>query len=222
MTLVTPLRPRESATLVALMTWTYRKQRADEMTGKALVGERSTPALPPPPAWSLDGCYRMEAISRLGCKVDGGGWQRPAVHPDAEALHDCVVELSRTDWIGARLVQRYGRLGVMPDWHPAPQRLVPSRDARGRPRVTEIERVRVKGRSCAVLASILRLDPEDSFVDSLRQEYTLWQCALASIQRASPPLTRWRIAGLGAISNPWIGIAKGPFIETERCTILSY
>jgi hypothetical protein len=203
MSIVTPIVHREPATLVALMSWTYRRQRADEMTGKALAGEKGGAAAEPRPGWSLDGCYRIEAISRLGCKIDGGGWQRPAVHADAEALHDCVVALSQSDWIGARLVQRYGRQGTVPDWHPQPQRLVPSRDARGRPRVVEVGRVRVKGRDAVILASPLRLDPEDSYIGSLRHEYTLWHCALTRIQAMRPMLARWRITELGAAACPW-------------------
>jgi hypothetical protein len=203
MSIAIPLATRESASLAALMIWTYRRQRADEMTGRTLFGEKGGAPLPPGPRWSLDGCYRIEAEAKLGCKIDGGGWQRPAVHPDAEALHDCVVVLSRTDWIGARLLMRYGRQGATPDWHPEPQRLVPWRDARGRPRVVEMERVKVKGRSSIVLASPLRLDPEDSYIASLRHEYSCWRDALAAIDDMLPALSRWRVTGLGAVAQPW-------------------
>jgi len=207
-------RIRESTSLVALLIWTYQRQKADVMSGKGLwmsEAKASDPELEPAQAWSGCGCAQLAAVAALGARIAGGGWQRPIVHPDADLIHDRVVEMSKTDWSGAMLLRRYGRQGGVPEWSEGRQEFEPEYDARDRiiqDRYDEVALVAdAAGRPRAVPVRYcpVRLYPSDSWVDMTRAEYRLWHRALRNLGAAlsERKLTRWTVTGLGAAAEPW-------------------
>ena len=222
-----PSRPdgvRESITLVALLVWTYQRQKAEAMSGKGLwgpeqqiEGQGSDGLREAPRQWSGCGCAQLAAVAALGARIELGGWQRPALHPDAELVHDLVVEMSKTDWAGALLLRRYGFQGGAPEWSEGRQEFEPERDARDRviqDRYDEVALVidtRGRERAVPVLYCPVRKYPDNSWIDMTRGEYRVWHSALARLARALgvPPdgrgLVRFRIADLGAAAEPWNG-----------------
>ena len=109
----------EPTTAAALVTWTYRDQKADAVTGKALVLPGAIPHhRSRPPARSRDGCASLARYGALGAVIPGTGHaQRPVLHRDAETVHDAVVALSAADPLGALLLVRHGKSGEPPDHH---------------------------------------------------------------------------------------------------------
>jgi hypothetical protein len=212
-----PAETREPTTLTALLVWTYARQKADVMSGKGLwTSERKANAVPEPAQqWSGCGCAQLAAVAALGARIERGGWQRPALHPDAELVHDLVVEQSKDDWAGAMLLQRYGRQGDTPDWSDGRQEFEPLRDGRDRivqDRYDEVAMVidgRGRERAVPVLYCPIRLYPDDAWISMTRGEYRLWHGALGRLVRAlaHPPagrgLIRWTVTGLGAAAEPW-------------------
>lgn len=218
-----PAAARETITLVALLVWTYQRQKADAMSGKGLWGPEQQAddagsklaELAPRRQWSGCGCAQLAAVAALGARIENGGWQRPALHPDAELVHDLVVEMSRDDWAGAMLLRRYGAQGGAPDWSEGRQEFEPERDARDRviqDRYDEVALVidsRGRERAVPVLYCPVRLYPDDSWVAMTRGEYRIWHTALARLARAlaDPPegrgLTRFQVTDLGAAAEPW-------------------
>jgi len=214
-----PMAAREATGLVDLLVWTYQRQKADLMSGKGLwTPEQRADASPidqPTRRWSGCGCAQLAAVAALGARIEKGGWQRPALHPDAELVHDLVIEMSRTDWAGAMLLMRYGRQGGMPEWSEGRQEFEPERDERDRivqDRYDEVVlALDVRGRERAVPVRYcpVRLYPSDAWIEMTRGEYRTWHRALARLAKAlaSRPegagLGRWRIVGLGAAAEPW-------------------
>ncbi len=206
----------QSTTMVALLVWTYQRQKADVMSGKGLwTPEARTESGEEPKRWSGCGCAQLEAVAALGARVQPGGWQRPALHPDAELVHDSLVELSRADWLGAMLLRRHARQGGAPDWSEGRQEFEPERDARDRivqDRYDEVVTVidqRGRERAIPVLYCPLRKYPDDSWIEMTRGEYRNWHRALGllaeRLAEAGPRrLVRWRVAGLGAEAEPWL------------------
>ncbi len=169
---------REPTTAVALLTWVYRDQKADVMSGLDLHGpDGAGPAAAHSHApWPPDCCAVLARTARLGGRIRGTGHlQRPALHPDAEAVHDLVVALSANDPAGARLLRDYGRLGEIPDpcdtW---PEAFPPPHYGPG----------------------------PDGDAEAWA-EYRAWRAALARVAAALPPLRRWQLTGLGAVEAPW-------------------
>jgi len=209
---------RESTDLVSPLVWTYHRQKADVMSGKGLWSSEHKTIAPdeePPQAWSGCGCAQLAAVAALGARIDGGGWQRPAVHSDADAIHDLVIELSKTDWIGAMLLRRHGREGAAPTWSEGRQEFEPVRDERDRivqDRVDESVMIVGAGghaRAVPVKYCPVRLYPSDAWIEMSRGEYRAWHRALqrlaAMIARLPDGrgLVRWAVTGLGAASEPW-------------------
>jgi hypothetical protein len=208
---------REPITLTALLVWTYARQKADVMSAKGLWTSERTGAAEPEPVqqWSGCGCAQLAEVAALGARIEKGGWQRPAVHPDADLVHDLVIEQSKTDWAGAILLRRYGRQGGTPEWSDGRQEFEPLYDERDRivqDRYDEVILVTDgKGRERAkpVLYCPVRLYPDDAWIAMTRGEYRLWHGALGRLARmlADPPegrsLTRWSVTGLGAAAEPW-------------------
>jgi len=209
---------RESTTLFALLVWTYQRQKADLMSGKGLWQSEQLAIAPdeePPQTWSGCGCAQLAAVAALGARIDGGGWQRPAVHADADLVHDLVIELSKSDWIGAMLLRRYGREGTAPEWSGGRQEFEPERDARERivqdrydESVTILD-TRGRLRAVPVKYCPVRLYPSDSWIEMTRGEYRAWHRALerlaAMIARLPEQqgMARWQVIGLGAVAEPW-------------------
>lgn len=212
-----PAPAHQSTDLVALLIWTYQRQKADVMSGRGLWTPevRASADLEPSQGWSGCGCAQLEAVAALGVRIEPGGWQRPALHPDAELVHDLVVELSRTDWVGATLLRRHGRQGDMPDWGAGPQVLEPVRDGRDRivqDRYDEVVTIRdAAGRERVVPVPYCPVQrfPSDEWLDMIRGEYRHWFAALrrlaAMLSRPADGrrLSRWTVSGLGTTAEPW-------------------
>ena len=209
---------REGIALTALLVWTYQRQKADAMSGKGLWSPelaRESDGGEPARRWSGCGCAQLAAVAALGVRIEGGGWQRPAVHADAELVHDLVVAMSEDDWAGAMLLRRYGRQGGAPEWSEGRQEFEPVRDARDRivqdayDEVALVIDARGRERAMPVRYCPVRAHPSDAWIEMTRAEYRTWFAALKRLARAlaAPPgkraLTRWRIVGLGATAEPW-------------------
>lgn len=203
---------REDTTLVSLLDWTYRRQKADIMTGKGLWQPEELSGLNDDDyhgGWSGDGCAALESCGALGAIIPGTGHkQRAVVHDDAVAVHDAVVALSRSDWVGAMLLRRYGRQGGMPEWRSSQPRPVPVMPTRGnKPVVASFvnEYVGRDGRRRKVSAqySMIEYVPPPGMVEIMRGEYRAWWAGLSAL--SVPRLSRWRLVGPGAVAEPWNG-----------------
>ncbi len=227
----------EKITAVALLTWVYRDQKADLMSGKDLCTAEAEAADPAEyhGGWSGDGCAAVAQMGRVGAIIRGTGHrQRPALHPDAEAIHDLVVALSRTDPLGARLLRYHGRHADRPDFWDAVPAPGPVHRRTGNNRLKVIEdatlpgnshlerrtrRIRGTNRREPVWIEVfhpfcpLRYVPSFEAVDEARAKYRVWWQALARIAAALPPLQRWRLDGLGAEESPWLTPAACPRAE---------
>ncbi len=217
----------EPITAVGLLTWVYRDQKADVMSGKELHAAETGTADSETyhGGWSADGCAAIAEIARVGAIVRGTGQhQYPALHPDAEAVHDRVVALSRTDPLGARLLLVHGRRGDTPEFGttiPAPG---PVRRRTGNNRLQIVEdatlpgnshlerrerRIRGTARRSRVWVEVhypfcpLSYSPSFEAAAETQAEYQAWWRALARVAAGLPPLRRWRLAGLGANETPW-------------------
>jgi hypothetical protein len=220
-----PVVLRESTTITALLVWTYQRQKADVMSGKGLWMSEQKAASPdaePPQAWSGCGCAQLAVVAALGARIESGGWQRPAVHNDADLVHDLVIEMSKGDWIGAMLLQRYGRQGGAPEWSEGRQEFEPERDGRDRIVQDRYHEVAVttdaagRVRAVPVRFCPVRPYPSDDWIEMTRGEYRSWHRALSRLadMLARPPkgrdLQRWTIIGLGAAAEPWSACATEP------------
>jgi hypothetical protein len=112
------VKSRQAVSIEWLLSWAYRRQRVVEITGRSLsrgeaaaagerwVKERTT---------SGDGCVAIYEGGILGRKIDGGlpprGIAQP-LHPDAETVHDAVLEMP---WHQAALLINFGRTGLAPE-----------------------------------------------------------------------------------------------------------
>ena len=213
---------RIPTSLVALLIWTYQRQRADLMSGKGLFGPERNVVVPesePDHQWSGCGCALLEAVHQLGVRIEPAGWQRPAVHADADLVHDLVVEISRADWLGAMLLRRQARLGAPPEWGEGRQRFEPLRDARDRVVQDRYDEVVVLDDNHGVRAVPVRYCPvvaypSDAWVEMTRGEYRAWHRALVALERALAALPRerglmrYRIAELGAMAEPWNAVGN--------------
>lgn len=207
------IKAKERMTMVSMLVWTYRDQKADVMTGKGLFGPEVAAVAGDedswePHAWSRCGCAQMEAIGHVGCRIDGGGWQRPSLHPDAEVIHDAVVVLSQANWMGAALLRRYGRLGGTPDWcGDIRQEFEPVFEANSRRPVQDRfdEVSMVKGRASKHLYCPVQLYPPNEWIDLARGEYCAWHGALGRlfVSLSDATLSRHELTGLGAVPEPW-------------------
>jgi hypothetical protein len=226
--LTPPVAVREAITIAALLVWTYQRQKADVMSGKGLWVSELRIAAPedePPQAWSGCGCAQLAAVAVLGARIEAGGWQRPIVHNDADLVHDLVIEMSKKDWVGAMLLQRYGRQGGAPEWSEGRQEFEPERDGRDRIVQDRYDEVAVTAdaagrvRATPVRYCPVRLYPSDDWVEMSRGEYRTWHRALgrlAAMLAARPQgrgLTRFAVTGLGAAAEPWNGRATEPESE---------
>jgi hypothetical protein len=191
---------RETTTLVALLDWAYRRQRVDADDSRALHELEM-----------LAGAGGSSAASvaqngLLGCTIHSTAHkQRPAHHPDAATVADCVALLAAP---GRWLVEQHARAGTVPDWGQS-QHLEPVIQG-GRPLVVEAERVEVRyGRgqrhTVAVTYCPLQLWPDDSWVRMQRAEYTRWHRALEVLAALldGAGLQRRRVEGIGAQAAPW-------------------
>lgn len=211
------IRPhREPVGLARLLVWVYRDQKADKMSGRGLWAPEAeadaAPGVQVVRRWSGCGCAQLEAIALLGSRIETTGWQqRPVLHPDAEAIHDVMVAMSRDDWMGALLLRRYGADGGMPDWGDGDQELGPVFDRRDKivqDRYDEaVEVVDAIGRHLLLPLRYCPLEayPSDEWVAASQGEYRQWHGALERLMARilDVRLQRWRLEGLGAVAEPW-------------------
>ena len=207
---------REETTAAALLDWTYRRQKADVMTAKPLHLPEAEAASDRDEArgWSKDGCVLLARTALLGDIIPTTAqFQRPVLHPDAETVHDLVVELSRTDPLGAMLLVRHGNSGEPPasgGETPRPEPVTRLRDGREEivedaclPGATHLERRRnpkAKGGGSIwveVPHSYCPISywPPIAAAEEARLEHRVWRRALAKIASRLPPLTRWIVRG---------------------------
>lgn len=200
---------RQPISVVELLDWTYRRQRADLMSGKALPCEEAEEKARP-----LETLCRRVASNAatvltsatLGARIPSTAHrQRGALHPDAELVHDLVLVMPPPL---AHLLVRQARAGLIPDWG-AVQELGPvERDGRPEVRVAEIVLVRYANRTTRrveVPYCPLELYPSDAWVAMARAEYRRWHGGLVALRAglAVAPLRKWRLAGVGAPAEPW-------------------
>lgn len=131
-------------TLWDFLVWAYRKQKVDVMTGRTLHGLEAKADGEERHGVSGDGVARMLSIGRLGVIVQSGGhWIGGDCHPDAEKIHDAVLELGKVDWLGALAIMQHARAGEPPercDYQPIPRPTIADN------RDDDYQRVRIDGR----------------------------------------------------------------------------
>lgn len=104
-----PPPEKKRVSLKEMLRWAYNRQQVDILTGKTLDPEEAVII-----ERGSDSCERVARSGVLGIVADGGRnrFIRNEVHPDAEALHDKVIELKPID---ARLVVQFGHTGWFPE-----------------------------------------------------------------------------------------------------------
>ena len=212
---------REETTVAELVSWTYRRQKADLITAKPLHLPAAETGTGAPRSSSRDGCVALARAAALGGIIPTTAqFQRPTLHPDAEAVHDLVVELSRTDPLGAMLLLRHGKSGEPPEIDAEPPRPEPvTRLRNGREEIVEdahlpgqshLERRRDGGgrHGAAVWVEVphpycpIRYWPTLEAAEEARLEYRVWRRALTRIAAELPQLKRWIVGGIGAAETP--------------------
>ena len=203
------LRPRERISADRLATWTYRDQKADVMTGKGLHGLEAGADGDAGGAFSSapSCCATVEMNGLLGTVIRSTAYQqRPALHPDAEAIHDVVVGMH---WPQARLIMHHGRMGAEPDWG-AEQHLDGILRGGGiyETRVAETVEVRYGNRTTRrveVEYCPLVSYPPDEGIAAMRELYRMWHAGLTELARrlSAAKLVRWMVDGVGVPAEPW-------------------
>ncbi len=204
---------RHDITVVELLDWTYRRQKADVVTAKTFQPPRSRRELDTGHGqWSGDGCAAMDRFGLLGAIIPSTGHlQRPALHDDAARIHDAMILLSEAEqhWAGIMLLYHYARHGGQPRRDALPPRPVPILTGpRRTPLVTWFRNHYVgrDGRTRRFSAQCCPLDytPPPESADRIHEEYRLWFTGLCRLNAtlATIPLSRWRVAGLGALPPP--------------------
>ena len=201
--IATQTRALESTTLVGLLIWTYKLQRADTMSGKGLYqGEMAVDD--DDLGWR--GRDIIEDCGMLGAIIPGTAHQqRYALHPDAEAVHDALIAMSSADWQGALLVRNHARMGSPPNWGDY-QILERVEDKRGHPLIDVCDIVTVGGKDEVVRFCPLSPYPPDYLIDLDRAIYSAWFACLARLWnwRRHLRLCRWELTAIGAPEKPWL------------------
>lgn len=203
------VRPRERVSAVRLVQWVYREQKADIMSGKGLYdAEASADSGNGEVSYGQSCVAKCETAARLGDIIRSTGhMQNPALHPDAEIIHDIVCGMH---WTRSNLLISHGRLGTVPEWNSAIQQLDPV-EYRGEiveDRVAEVVEIIKKNRSreqVTVKFCPVQPYPPDEVVEMHRGVYRTWFAGMLGLVRrlAMAPLVRWEVAGMGAVEEPW-------------------
>ena len=214
--------PIQTTTLVSLLAWTYRDQRADLMSGDDLdrpPGATTRIDLPSELRLSGKGMTwdRVAENAASGCVIKTtAGRQRPALHPDAEVVHNAVLAVHQTDWQSAALVVQSARVGSIPDWASSPMSWEPAAGwgDNGRAATSWEETVTVpakRGRPVEhrVLFTPVRPYPGLEWVEMCRAIYGAWYRGLEVVaaRLMGESLQRWQVNGIGAEREPWTGEA---------------
>jgi len=198
----------------ALLVWTFRDQKARAEAGRGLL----------PVARDRDDEDRegqgggiFDDIATLGCRVEGGGFDRGELHPAAEAVVAFVQDAfeghaRRTLIAQARAGQApellEGRANPMiPDWGAK----LPRHDRDGRPEPSAVpvllDPVARRPFLCPVRPRFA-----DSYIRAARERYTDWWLQVAAVDRhfrRSPQL----LPGVSLL--PWTRPAD-PWAESPR------
>jgi len=216
---------RNDVTLINLLAWVYRDQRAQDMSHISLALKEQEEDHFERHKRSQDGCAQLLADRRLGATIPGTeSQQRLVLHPDAECVHERLAELSSDDPYGALLVFRHARRGIIPDYSneiPIPQPVL-TLDNRGRERVVktlckagdgdlayrrimdpETGKFRMGWIEIGYPYCPITYWPSATSVIESRLDYRLWHNALTQLLPTIPPLRQWEISGIGAESQPW-------------------
>lgn len=170
---------RRTADIEVVLAWTYQQQRVTWVEMRAGGG-----------GGGGDG---------FAMKVDGGGYARVVLHPDAEAVHDAVLRLPE---FRRELVIRWAQMGGRPptyaDRRPwcGPEIVGQRRD--GRPRI----RIRYDRRRHPVECAVRYRDFPEDFT-AARRLYTEWWIGLVTLVPALIDLVSWRVVGPDAPEAPW-------------------
>lgn len=118
-----PLKPWERTGMVdieVLLAWAFNDQR---IAGDPAAGLHQIEAQADGYSWqghSADGCYVVERIAKVGCRIDiSPGSKSAAFHPAAEAVARAVAASPE-----AVLVEEYACLGVRPSGWREPERWI--------------------------------------------------------------------------------------------------
>lgn len=217
MTAAVAIKPRIRTTMVELLDWTYRRQKADIMTGRSLhvpndVLEAEGIEDGMFYGVSADGCAQAERFFREGAIIPGTSHlQAPTVDDDAAAVHDAVVALSQSDWLGAMLIRRHARSGEPPRPLTVQRWDARSYDRRGNP-VTDTEVIgwgkAGNNRRVILEAEFTPIEPWPGMplIEASRAEYIRWRLAVVKLMwllRQGEPLRRWVVAEVGAARRVW-------------------
>ena len=129
-----------TVTLVELIAWVYRDQRAHEMSHITLNLSDLSNGDSEYHRLSRDGCAQLLQDRKLGANIPSTlSQQRLVLHPDAEVIHRHLCDISHSDPYGAILIFRHGRHGMIPDYCqevPQPQPVY-GIDKHGRERIVD-------------------------------------------------------------------------------------
>ena len=226
-----------TVTLVELIAWVYRDQRAHEMSHITLNLSDLSNGDSEYHRLSRDGCAQLLQDRKLGANIPSTlSQQRLVLHPDAEEIHRHLCDISHSDPYGAILIFRHGRHGMIPDYCqevPQPQPVY-GIDKHGRERIvdsvcragdghleqrTQIDPQSGKKRFIWVEVGYpycpITYWPSVASVTASRLDYRLWFNALCDLHRRLPPLKSWAIAELGAVAAPW-GWDNDNIPQTDR------
>lgn len=188
----------EAMTVERLLIWTYQDQQADWIVGKGGAYMRVV---------GIDSARRAGDRMALGCEIQGGGYARLTVHPDAEAIHDAVKTLGgrlrathgRDGSAAVGLVIRCAKAGRRPGplimAQPRPLRVA---RANGKPELVYWDAERRRPAYCT-----LRYDPMPEHVAFDRAVYGLWWDALDALAAHPPELEAHKMLPLGEPREPW-------------------
>ena len=195
MNVATAMKPKERTSLVALLDWSFQRQKAHRIDDSEGFGLRlGSPR---------DSCAKLEEIgSLMGCRIDGGQWKEigQRVHPDAQEV---VSTIGRLPEDIAALIWRHACSGTEPDWgqdaafHPVMR-------GNGKHAVNTAEVVigDRRGRRSIVTVSYcpVELVPDPVYC---REEWRNWYRSLVILRTMLPALTRWEVVGIGVEAEPW-------------------
>lgn len=230
--------PAQPVSLVALLTWVYRDQRAhvNSHVTLSLPIHKEDPDIAPPRLDSA--CLRLARYGALGADIASTHrHHRPQLHRDAEAVHACVAALSHSDPYGAHLVARHGLWAQAPEFSndvPIPEPVM-RLNAFGRDEI--IDDAAAPGNGAMTAQTVtdpqtgvtrlhwveipypfcpLRYWPSPADIAQSRLDYRIWHRALTRLLAILPALARWTVETVGAQANPWDWVEDGALVLSHR------